>query len=313
MLTIFFHQFALLTVAAAQHVGKYQNETHPKLTWKKCTAESCETVNGEITLDANWRWLHNVDGYINCYDGNWWSDRICNTSENCTANCALEGAGNYRLYYGITSANDSISLGYVTRIDFAKNVGSRVYMMESTDRYQMFTLLGNEFAFDVDLSTVECGINSALKFVAMDQDGGMAKYPTNKAGAEYGTGVVTRFDTTAVTQFFIQDGKKIDAPAPVWDGFPKHSGLSAEMCSSAATVFDERDNYNSTEDWTAYQKLMSQPMVLAMSINGDYWAHNRWLDSQFPPEKEDQIGALRGDCVPEDNDPAYVENMYPRA
>lgn len=80
---------------------------------------------------------------------------------------------------------------------------------------------------------------------------------------------MTRFDTTAVTQFFIQDGKRIEVPAPAWDGFPNHSGLSAEMCSSAAEVFNERDFFNSTEDWTAYQKLLSRPMVLSMSIDDD--------------------------------------------
>lgn len=33
-----------------------------------------------------------------------------------------------------------------------------------------------------------CGINGALYFVKMDADGGLSKYPTNKAGAPYGTG-----------------------------------------------------------------------------------------------------------------------------
>ncbi len=33
-----------------------------------------------------------------------------------------------------------------------------------------------------------CGLNGALYFVAMDEDGGMAKYSGNKAGAKYGTG-----------------------------------------------------------------------------------------------------------------------------
>lgn len=60
--------------------------------------------------------------------------------------------------------------------------------MENEDKYQMFTLLNNEVAVDVDLSSVECGINAALYFVAMEPDGGLARYPTNKAGAKYGTG-----------------------------------------------------------------------------------------------------------------------------
>jgi len=60
--------------------------------------------------------------------------------------------------------------------------------MASPTKYQMFTLLGNEFTFDVDVSHLGCGLNGALYFVSMDEDGGMSKYPTNKAGAKYGTG-----------------------------------------------------------------------------------------------------------------------------
>lgn len=52
----------------------------------------------------------------------------------------------------------------------------------------MFNLLGNEFTFDVDVSNLGCGLNGALYFVSMDQDGGLAKYSGNRAGAKYGTG-----------------------------------------------------------------------------------------------------------------------------
>jgi cellulose 1,4-beta-cellobiosidase len=52
----------------------------------------------------------------------------------------------------------------------------------------MFKLLNREFSFDVDVSSLECGINGALYFVEMEADGGMSKFPTNKAGAKYGTG-----------------------------------------------------------------------------------------------------------------------------
>ena len=34
----------------------------------------------------------------------------------------------------------------------ATNIGSRLYLMASASKYQMFTLLGNEFTFDVDVS-----------------------------------------------------------------------------------------------------------------------------------------------------------------
>ena len=54
--------------------------------------------------------------------------------------------------------------------------------------YEMFHLKNREFTFDVDVSNLPCGLNGALYFVEMDQDGGLSEYPTNKAGAKYGTG-----------------------------------------------------------------------------------------------------------------------------
>lgn len=60
--------------------------------------------------------------------------------------------------------------------------------MDTDTTYKKFMLKGNEFTFDVDVSNLDCGLNGALYFVTMDADGGMAKYPTNKAGAKYGTG-----------------------------------------------------------------------------------------------------------------------------
>ncbi|KAJ7263907.1 exoglucanase-type cellulase [Mycena rebaudengoi] len=52
----------------------------------------------------------------------------------------------------------------------------------------MFQLLNQEFTFDVDMSNLGCGLNGALYFSEMPADGGMAAFPTNKAGAKYGTG-----------------------------------------------------------------------------------------------------------------------------
>jgi cellulose 1,4-beta-cellobiosidase len=45
------------------------------------------------------------------------------------------------------------------------NVGSRSYMMNTKDKYEMFKLKNKEFTFTVDVSKMPCGINGALYFV----------------------------------------------------------------------------------------------------------------------------------------------------
>jgi cellulose 1,4-beta-cellobiosidase len=68
--------------------------------------------------------------------------------------------------------------------------GSRLFLMApgSTTNYQTFNPIGKEFSFDVDVSHLPCGTNGAIYFTQMDADGGMARYPSNKAGGKFGTG-----------------------------------------------------------------------------------------------------------------------------
>ncbi|KAI1817827.1 glycoside hydrolase family 7 protein [Poronia punctata] len=177
---------ALAGVATAQQVGTQTTETHPKLTWKKCSSGgSCSTVNAEVTIDSNWRWLHSSSG-TNCYDGNEWTSE-CSSATDCASKCSLEGA-EYSKTYGASTSGDALTLKFVTKHEYGTNIGSRFYLMNGASKYQTFTLMNNEFAFDVDLSTVDCGLNAALYFVGMEEDGGMSSYPSNKAGAKYGTG-----------------------------------------------------------------------------------------------------------------------------
>jgi cellulose 1,4-beta-cellobiosidase len=178
---------AFLGAVQAQQVGTSTPEVHPPLTWQKCTSGgSCTTQNGKVVVDANWRWLHKTGGYTNCYTGNEWDKTICTDDVTCAANCALEGA-DYTGTYGATASGSSLRLNFVTQAS-QKNVGSRLYLLADDNKYEMFHLLNQEFTFDVDVSKVPCGLNGALYFVSMDEDGGMARYPTNKAGAKYGTG-----------------------------------------------------------------------------------------------------------------------------
>ena len=176
---------ALLSAGAyAQQAGTLTAENHPKISTQKCTASGCTSQQNSVVLDANWRWVHSTSGSTNCYTGQTWDKTLCPDATTCAANCALDG-GDYEGTYGISASGNSLSLTLVT----GSNVGSRVYLMDTTDaKYQEFNLKNQEFTFDVDVSNLPCGLNGALYFVSMDADGGMARFPTNKAGAKYGTG-----------------------------------------------------------------------------------------------------------------------------
>ncbi|KAK4442127.1 Exoglucanase 1 [Podospora aff. communis PSN243] len=428
----------LLPLAAAQRPGNYVNETHPPLQWTRCTGPgTCTSVNGSLVLDANMRWIHD-NKFNNCFMDGRWHDRLCDTSENCTKNCVIEGLDDYKGSFGIATVNDSVSLKLRHYIEFGYEMNPRVFLLEDENKYQTFVLLGNEFAFDVDLSTVECGINSALYFVGMDADGGMARFPANEAGAKYGTGycdaqcprdgkfvrgkansdywmpprsetyppqgnnrfgsccpefavwdsnahsysmsshncprnefhicegyygceslspsidprfirqcdpygcnynptrmgvpefygkgkvvdttrkftVITRFEEDRVYQIFVQDGKRIDTPAPGWEGLPKESGLTADICSKTPDLFEEFDRFGSNGGWNSHKEVLSRPMVLALSISTDSYSHNLWLDGVYPPEGggPDGIpGQVRGDCPLEGSDPYTVVVQNPRA
>ncbi|KUI54578.1 Exoglucanase 1 [Cytospora mali] len=152
---------------AAQEVCTLQTETHPSLTWSNCTSSgSCTSQTGSVVIDANWRWVHTVSGYTNCYTGNEWDTSICNSSTTCASDCCVDGS-DYSGTYGVTTSGSSLNLKFVTQ-GTSKNIGSRLYLMASDTEYQTFNLLGNEFTFDVDVSNLP--------------------YSGNKAGAKYGTG-----------------------------------------------------------------------------------------------------------------------------
>lgn len=174
---------SLLAVVYGQQVGTQTPETHPQLPSQQCTSSGCKTLNTAVVLDSNWRWLHTTSGYTNCYTGNTWDASICSDPVSCAQNCALDGA-DYSGTYGITTSGNALTLKFVT----GANIGSRVYLMASESEYQMLKLKNQEFTFDVDMSNLPCGLNGALYLSEMDADGGMSKFPNNKAGAKYGTG-----------------------------------------------------------------------------------------------------------------------------
>ena len=109
--------------------------------------------------------------------------------------CGIDGedAKGYKEKYGATAdGQGGVNFTFITKYNTTggngTNVGTRLFLLESPDKYKMFQLLNKEFTFTVDGSALPCGLNGAVYFVEMDADGGKSKYPTNTAGAAYGTG-----------------------------------------------------------------------------------------------------------------------------
>ena len=119
--------------------------------------------------------VHKVGTYTNCYTGDEWDKSLCPDPDSCSQNCALDSGSisDYESTYGISTSGDAVTLQFVT----GSNVGSRTYLLDSDgSNYKMFQLLNQEFTFDVDVSTLPCGLNGALYFVEMDQDGGTKRF-----------------------------------------------------------------------------------------------------------------------------------------
>jgi cellulose 1,4-beta-cellobiosidase len=57
--------------------------------------------------------------------------------------------------------------------------------MKGSDSYVMLKLAGQEFTFSTDVSKLPCGLNGALYFVEMQQDGGKNAYPLAEAAAQW--------------------------------------------------------------------------------------------------------------------------------
>lgn len=170
--------------ASAQQVGDFVKEEAPTMPYTICSNDNCTEYSGKVVLDANWRWIHKISEYTNCYTGGW-DARLCPDEITCARQCALEGVerAKYRDTYGVTSRDGVLSLQYVVN----SNVGSRLYLTESDDVYLALHLLGKTLKIDVDVSQIPCGVNAALYLVGIDKNGGLGK-GSNSAGSKYGTG-----------------------------------------------------------------------------------------------------------------------------
>lgn len=142
-----------------------------------------------LTKDAQWCWRHGArkNHYRKCLSGTLprWDDEICSSGSACASGDAMEGINDdgYEHIYGVKTVPSGVDL----KFEIGESIGLRQYMLRDESHYEMFQLLNKEFTLEVDVSTLQCGINGAVYFVEMDEDGGMSK-GDNMAGAKCGTG-----------------------------------------------------------------------------------------------------------------------------
>jgi len=181
---------AVFATVEAQRVGTLKEEKAPELSYSYCDSSGCSKKKRSVTIDSNWRWTHKTGEATNCFTGNLWDQATCKEGQACWDACEIEGASvEYEGTYGVRAAGDALNLTFVTQGPYSKNVGSRVYMLDSDgETYKIFKLKNREFTFTVDNSELSCGLNGALYFVDMEPDGGKSRFKHQQAGAKYGTG-----------------------------------------------------------------------------------------------------------------------------
>lgn len=122
----------------------------------------------------------------------------------------------------------------------AETGGPRVYLIEEdgVNKNTMFMLKGQEFTFDVELSTMTCGFNAALYFVGMTDNQGGAEAGTNYCDAQAVAGIycseMDLFEGNTVAQQYTTHGC-IDACASFTEDVSdcKDDGSEKSVCDQS--------------------------------------------------------------------------------
>lgn len=122
---------------------------------------------------------------------------------------------------GVSTNGDALSQRLVTGSGADKVVGSRLYLLDSTQKsYELFKLVGDvEFTYDVDMSQLPCGLNAALYTIEMNKNG-------LRNDAEYGTGYCD-------AQFLgMVDGQQVSgcAELDIWEANREATVYTAHSC-----------------------------------------------------------------------------------
>ncbi|ORY66024.1 endoglucanase-like protein [Pseudomassariella vexata] len=236
--------FPLLSFALAGFVmGQKPNgqEVHPELTTYRCTvAGGCTAATNYIVLDALAHTVHQVDNSYGCGEwGNTPNATVCPTEEACAQNCIQEGISDYSTI-GVTTDGAALRVQMIVN---DTTVSPRIYLLDETEQnYEMVKLTGAEFTFDVDVTKLPCGMNSALYLSEMLVDGG--KSDLNTGGAYWGSGYC---DAQCYVTPFVNGVGNIDGAGAccsemdIWEANKRSQQLAPHPCNQTGLYLCQGD------------------------------------------------------------------------
>ncbi|EUC45124.1 glycoside hydrolase family 7 protein [Bipolaris oryzae ATCC 44560] len=234
-----FFAATLLGLASAQTMGTTP-EVHPKLsTWKCTKAGGCKMLDTSIVIDSLRHKVHpksDPSATSSCGDrNNPLNLTVCPDKATCAQNCVIEGIQDYSTQAVFTD-------GGKLRLDMFNPSGEymspRVYLLgEDKVNYEMLQLNGQEFSFDVDMSKLPCGMNSALYLNEMKADGGRSKL--NPTGANMGWGYC---DAQCSVKPFLDGEANIDKEGAccnemdIWEANSRANQIAPHVCAKEGVI-----------------------------------------------------------------------------
>lgn len=135
--------------------------------------------------------------------------------------------------------------------------------------------------------------------------------------------VVTQFITndntatgtlTEIRRIWVQGGvvfqnAKVEVP-----GIPAVNSITDSFCTAAKSVFGDTNSYSTKGGMKAMGDSLGRGHVLVMSLWADYAAEMRWLDSNWPADKDASLpGVARGTCATNAGNPANLIKNVPNS
>ena len=135
------------------------------------------------------RWTHQAGSTTpTCYTDSGWDTSVCPDGETCARNNSVGAVpeADWEGTYGINQESNGVNIGFIIQGPSSFNAGSRSYMMENDQEYNSSNMLQKKISFDVDVSNMPRGTDSAIYFSKMEKTGNAG--PMNMADAAFGTG-----------------------------------------------------------------------------------------------------------------------------